>query len=146
MHFKKLDLMTLTLCQQPGMGSPSCPCREGEQQGSVNNVNKIKMKNTHSKLFVYHLYMSLLTVTTDLRKACIKYGLVTKSTHKTEFERRKGRRNDMFEKKIATAGAWVVMQEEEEGGRDTVPQDRGPQGRKEEEVEGKRGLPPQADL
>lgn len=29
-----------------------------------------------------------------------------------------------------------------EGGRDTVPQDRGPQGRKEQEVEGKKALPP----
>lgn len=40
------------------------------------------------------------------------------------------------------------MQEEEKGGRDTIPQDRGPQGRKEEEVEveGKKALPPQKDL
>lgn len=40
------------------------------------------------------------------------------------------------------------MREEEEGGRDTVPQDRGPQGQKEEEeeVEGKKAPPSQTDL
>lgn len=39
-----------------------------------------------------------------------------------------------------------MQEEEEEEGRDTVPQDRGPQGQKEEEVEKREALHLQKDL
>lgn len=53
----------------------------------------------------------------------------------------------MVDKKIAAVDAQTASRNEK-GDRDTVPQDRGPQGRREEEEElvGKKALIPQTDL